>query len=74
MSGEAGKGSKQRPGDIDAYSKNWETIFGKKKQYEALDEMVRLTEEMGLYEDKDRRPTETGDSGNTETSTANKNR
>ncbi len=28
---DGGKGSKQRPTDQDAYSKNWDQIFGKKK-------------------------------------------
>lgn len=32
MASEAGKGSKQRPTDRDAYSKNWDAIFGKKKE------------------------------------------
>ena len=55
MASEAGKGSKQRPGDIEAYAKNWDLIFGKKKD-----------------EDKDRRPVETGDSGNTKDAAGNK--
>lgn len=29
---DGGKGSKQRPTDHDAYSKNWDAIFGKKKE------------------------------------------
>jgi hypothetical protein len=31
MSGEAGKGSQQRPTDQQKYNENWEAIFGKKK-------------------------------------------
>jgi hypothetical protein len=31
MSGEAGKGSKQRPTDQQKYRDQWEQIFGKKK-------------------------------------------
>jgi hypothetical protein len=30
MSGEAGKGSQQRPTDQQKYNENWEAIFGKK--------------------------------------------
>lgn len=50
----AGKGSKPRPYSIDqeTYSKNWDDIFTKKKKMtpeEALQEMVRISEEMGMY-------------------------
>lgn len=37
MASEAGKGSKQRPTDQDAYSKNWDAIFGKKKDQQPVD-------------------------------------
>lgn len=41
----------------DAYAEGWDRIFGKnKKQSErekALDEMVRLNQEMGLYDNED---------------------
>ena len=49
---EAGKGSNRRPEDQDAYSEGWDRIFGRKKREEALDELVRLSQEMGLYDDK----------------------
>ena len=53
MQEEAGKGSAPRKNqDQDAYRQNWETIFGKKKRYEALEELVRLSEEAGLYDEK----------------------
>jgi hypothetical protein len=34
-----------------AYSDGWDRIFGKKKKEEALDEMVRINQELGLYDD-----------------------
>ena len=34
-----------------AYSEGWDRIFGNKKQEEALDELVRTNEELGLYEE-----------------------
>lgn len=50
-----GKGSAPRKNqNYDAYSENYDKIFSKdrkQKQERALREMVRLTEEMGLYED-----------------------
>ena len=53
MQAEAGKGSAPRKNqDQDAYRQNWEAIFGKKKRYEALEELVRLSEEAGLYDEK----------------------
>lgn len=35
----------------DAYASGWDRIFGKKKQEQALDELVRINEELGLYEE-----------------------
>ena len=53
MQAEAGKGSAPRKNqDQDAYRQNWEAIFGKKKRNEALEELVRLSEEAGLYGEK----------------------
>ena len=53
MQAEAGKGSAPRKNqDQDAYRQNWDMIFGKKKRYEALEELVRLSEEAGLYDEK----------------------
>lgn len=34
----------------DAYSQGWDLIFGKKKKQEALDELVQINQELGLYE------------------------
>lgn len=41
----------------DAYRDNWDRIFGKNKekmqeQKEALEELTQLSQELGLYEDK----------------------
>ena len=53
MQAEAGKGSAPRKNqDQDAYRQNWEDIFGKKKRYKALEELVRLSEEAGFYDEK----------------------
>ena len=53
MQAEAGKGSAPRKNqDQDAYRQNWEDIFGKKKRYKALEELVRLSEEYGMYDEK----------------------
>ena len=53
MQAEAGKGSAPRKNqDQDAYRQNWEAIFGKKKRNDALEELVRLAEEAGLYDEK----------------------
>ena len=53
MQAEAGKGSAPRKNqDQDAYRQNWETIFGKNKRFKALEELVRLSEEMGFYDEK----------------------
>ena len=54
-----GKGSGRRPLSVpsEEFDDKWEQIFGKKKQQydpnveKALDEMVRINEELGLYED-----------------------
>ena len=53
MKAEAGKGSAPRKNqDQDAYRQNWEAIFGKKKREEALDRLVSLSQEAGLYDEK----------------------
>ncbi len=49
---DGGKGSAPRKQqDQEAYSKGWDAIFGKKKREEALQEMVRISEELGLYDE-----------------------
>lgn len=53
MQAEAGKGSAPRKNqDQEAYRQNWEDIFGKNKRYKALEELVRLSEEYGMYDEK----------------------
>jgi len=51
----SGKGSKPRPItiSIDEYDNNWDAIFKKKADQEkALQEMMRISEEMGAYIDE----------------------
>ena len=55
---DGGKGSKPRPFSVtqEEYDNRWDTIFGrdlkeKEKREKALDEMVRISQEMGLYDD-----------------------
>ena len=47
---DGGKGSIQRPTNIETYNTNYDNIF-KNKQEVALEELVRISEELGLYED-----------------------
>jgi hypothetical protein len=59
---DAGKGSKPRPLSVanEDYANRWDAIFArdqKAKQEAALDEMVRLSQEMGLYDEFDDKPT-----------------
>ena len=54
-----GKGSSPRPYSVsnEEYANRWDAIFGrdieteKDKREQALDEMVRISEELGLYDD-----------------------
>jgi len=53
---DGGKGSKPRPFSVanEEYATRWDAIFAtdqKAKQELALDEMVRISQEMGLYDD-----------------------
>ena len=58
---DGGKGSNPRPISVsnEEYANRWEAIFGrdqistKAKQERALDEMVRISQEMGLYDEFD---------------------
>ena len=56
---DGGKGSKPRPFSVaqHEYDNRWDAIFGrdleeKDKREKALDEMVRISQEMGLYDDE----------------------
>jgi hypothetical protein len=62
MSSDGGKGSTQRPRSVsdEELSKNWDSIFGrdrmtelaeKAKRERALDELVKINQELGLYDD-----------------------
>ena len=53
---DGGKGSKPRPISVanEEYATRWDAIFAtdqKAKQERALDEMVRISQEMGLYDE-----------------------
>lgn len=59
---DGGKGSKPRPFSVsnEEYANRWDAIFGRDKMTEitekakrerALDEMVRISEELGLYDE-----------------------
>jgi hypothetical protein len=62
MSSDGGKGSGRRPSSVsdDVVADNWSQIFSKSKLQQrlererALDELVRISEELGLYEDYDK--------------------
>jgi hypothetical protein len=59
---DGGKGSKPRPLSVanEEYATRWDAIFGtdqKAKQERALDEMVRISQEMGLYDEFEDKPT-----------------
>jgi hypothetical protein len=50
----SGKGSKPRPYSVDqeTFINNWDRIFGNKKREKALDEMMRISDEIGAYVDE----------------------
>jgi hypothetical protein len=53
---DGGKGSKPRPFSVanEEYATRWDAIFAtdqKVKQERALEEMVRISQEMGLYDE-----------------------
>lgn len=59
---DGGKGDSRRPSTVEdeQLASNWATIFGKSKleqrlererRERALDEMVRISQELGLYDD-----------------------
>jgi hypothetical protein len=59
---DGGKGSKPRPFSVSdlEYANRWDSIFAtdqKAKQEQALDEMVRISQEMGLYDEFEDKPT-----------------
>ena len=59
---DGGKGSKPRPFSVanEEYATRWDAIFAtdqKVKQERALEEMVRISQEMGLYDEFEDKPT-----------------
>lgn len=48
MAHEAGKGSKQRPTDQEAYSSGWDRIFGKNKQQDKTPEQTNDKESLTM--------------------------
>ena len=59
---DGGKGSKPRPFSVanEEYATRWDAIFAtdqKTKQERALEEMVRISQEMGLYDEFEDKPT-----------------
>ena len=55
---DGGKGSKPRPFSVtqEEYDNRWDNIFSRdlkeqEKREKALDEMVRISQEMGLYDE-----------------------
>ena len=59
---DGGKGSKPRPYSVSdqEYASRWDAIFAtdqKAQQERALDEMVRISQEMGLYDEFEDKPT-----------------
>ena len=58
---DGGKGSSPRPYSVsnEEYKNRWDAIFGrdlKNDQEKALDNLVRISEELGLYEDNGENP------------------
>ena len=59
---DGGKGSKPRPFSVanEEYATRWDAIFAtdqKAKQERALEEIVRISQEMGLYDEFEDKPT-----------------
>ena len=49
---DGGKGSSPRPYSVsnEEYANRWDAIFGRDKQEQALDDLVKISEELGLYD------------------------
>ena len=49
---DGGKGSSPRPYSVsnEEYANRWDAIFGRDLQEQALDDLVRISEELGLYD------------------------
>ena len=49
---DGGKGSSPRPYSVsnEEYANRWDAIFGRNKEEQALDDLVKISEELGLYD------------------------
>jgi hypothetical protein len=50
---DGGKGSAPRPYSVSnqEYAERWDAIFNREKREEVLDKLVKVQEELGLYDD-----------------------
>ena len=50
---DGGKGSSPRPYSVSnkEYANRWDAIFNREKREKALDDLVRVSEELGLYDE-----------------------
>lgn len=50
---DGGKGSSPRPYSVSnqEYAERWDAIFNREKREKALDELVKVQEDLGLYDD-----------------------
>jgi len=50
---DGGKGSAPRPYSVSnqEYAERWDAIFNREKREEALDKLVKVQEELGMYND-----------------------
>ena len=50
---DGGKGSSPRPYSVSnaEYANRWDAIFHREKREKALDDLVRISEELGLYDE-----------------------
>jgi hypothetical protein len=51
---DGGKGSSPRPYSVsnEEYANRWDAIFNRDKQEEALDNLAKVSQELGLYDDE----------------------
>jgi hypothetical protein len=51
---DGGKGSSPRPYSVsnEEYANRWDAIFNRDKQEEALDNLTKVSQELGLYDDE----------------------
>ena len=51
---DGGKGSSPRPYSVsnEEYANRWDAIFNRDKQEDALDNLAKVSQELGLYDDE----------------------